>query len=49
MKKTLEQLRSQRWFAASTLRGFGHRSRLKQMGYAPEDYQGKPVIAVINT
>ncbi len=49
MKKTLEQLRSQRWFASPSLRGFGHRSRLKQMGYAPEDYQGKPVIAVINT
>ncbi len=49
MTKTLEQLRSQRWFASPSLRGFGHRSRLKQMGYAPEDYQGKPVIAVINT
>ena len=28
---------------------FGHRSRIKQMGYGPEDYAGKPVIAIVNT
>src|SRR5829696_8322733 len=31
------------------LRSFGHRSRTKQMGYATEDYRGKPVIGIINT
>jgi dihydroxy-acid dehydratase len=49
MKKTYEELRSQRWFGANDMRSFGHRSRTKQMGYALEDFQGKPVIAIINT
>ena len=44
-----EQLRSHRWFGVDDLRGFGHRSRLKQMGYGPEEYAGRPVIAIINT
>jgi dihydroxy-acid dehydratase len=48
-RKTPEQLRSHRWFGVQDLRAFGHRSRVKQMGYGPEDYAGKPVIAVINT
>jgi dihydroxy-acid dehydratase len=47
--KTPEQLRSHRWYGASGLRAFGHRSRTAQMGYSPADYAGKPVIAVINT
>ena len=33
----------------SDLRAFGHRSRTKQMGFAAEDYAGKPVIAILNT
>lgn len=48
-RKTPDQLRSARWFAPDDLRGFGHRSRLMQMGYAKEDWAGKPCIAVINT
>src|SRR3954451_5582463 len=35
--------------AASDLRAFGHRSRTLGMGYAREDFEGKPVIAVVNT
>src|SRR5262249_52184002 len=35
--KTPETLRSARWFAPDDLRAFGHRSRLRQMGYGPED------------
>ena len=31
------------------MRSFGHRSRTAQMGYSRADYQGKPVIAIINT
>ncbi|MBO90190.1 MAG: dihydroxy-acid dehydratase [Rickettsiales bacterium] len=31
------------------LRAFGHRSRAKQMGYSASDWDGKPVIAIINT
>ena len=49
MRKTPETLRSARWFAPDDLRGFGHRSRLMQMGYAKEDWAGKPCIAIINT
>jgi dihydroxy-acid dehydratase len=48
-RKKPEELRSWRWFGARDLRGFGHRSRAKQAGYAEEDFQGKPVIGVINT
>ncbi len=48
-KKTYAELRSARWYAARDLRAFGHRSRTKQMGFAREDWDGKPVIAVVNT
>jgi dihydroxy-acid dehydratase len=48
-KITPEQLRSHRWFGPNDLRSFAHRSRTKQMGYALEDFHGKPVIAIINT
>src|ERR1044072_247903 len=47
--KRPEELRSARWFAPDDLRSFGHRSRIMQMGYAPEDWVGKPLIAVVNT
>eukprot|EP01037_Dinobryon_pediforme_P030571 gene30571-34700_t len=48
-RKTPEDLRSHRWFGATDLRSFGHRSRILQMGYAHEEFLGKPVIAIINT
>ena len=48
-KKKAEELRSYQWYGVNDLHGFGHRSRTKQMGYAKEDFAGKPVIAVINT
>ncbi len=48
-RKSYAELRSARWYAASDLRSFGHRSRTKQMGFAAEDYAGKPVIAILNT
>ncbi len=41
--------RSARWFAPDDLRAFGHRSRFMQMGYGPDDWQGRPVIAILNT
>jgi dihydroxy-acid dehydratase len=44
-----EELRSHRWFGANDLRSFGHRSRAKQSGFGPDDYAGKPVIAILNT
>lgn len=49
MKKSPEELRSARWFSGEDLRSFGHRSRAKQMGYAAEDFAGKPVIGIVNT
>src|SRR5215204_1379287 len=48
-KKGAEELRSHRWYGVRDLRSFGHRSRTKQMGYAAEDYSGKPVVGIINT
>jgi dihydroxyacid dehydratase/phosphogluconate dehydratase len=48
-RKKPDELRSHRWFGAKDLRSFGHRSRTLQMGYSRQDYEGKPVIAVINT
>jgi len=48
-QKKPDQLRSARWFAPDDLRSFGHRSRAMQMGYAPQDWAGKPVIAIVNT
>ena len=48
-RKTPDQLRSARWFAPDDLRAFGHRSRAMQMGYAPEEWKGRPVIAILNT
>ncbi|MEI2418384.1 L-arabinonate dehydratase [Orrella sp. JC864] len=46
---TPQDLRSARWFAPDDLRSSGHRSRTMQMGYAPEEWTGKPVIAILNT
>jgi dihydroxy-acid dehydratase len=48
-RKKYEDLRSARWYGAADLRAFGHRSRTLQMGYSREDWQGKPVIAIVNT
>jgi len=49
MMKKPEDLRSARWFAPDDLRSSSHRSRAMQMGYAPEEWAGRPVIAIINT
>ena len=49
MTKKPEDLRSARWLAPDDLRSMGHRSRAMQMGLDGADWEGKPVIAVINT
>ncbi len=49
IRKKPEELRSYRWFGASDLRSFGHRSRLRQFGYDLADWGSKPVIGIINT
>ena len=48
-RKKPEELRSHRWFGVQDLRAFGHRSRMRQMGYDQDDWQGRPVIGIINT
>ena len=48
-KKAYADLRSARWYAPDDLRSFGHRSRTMQMGYDRADWEGRPIIAIINT
>ena len=48
-KKTPQELRSHRWLAPDDMRSFGHRSRLRQIGYDADDWTGKPLIGIINT
>ena len=47
--KASKRLRSARWFEPDDLKGFGHRSRIMQMGYSASDWAGNPVIAILNT
>ena len=49
MPKTLAELRSRRWYAASDMRAFAHRQRAQQMGLRREDVLGRPIVAVVNT
>jgi dihydroxy-acid dehydratase len=49
MTKTIDQLRSQRWFASDDIRGFAHRQRMQQQGLAREEFMGRPVIGILNT
>ena len=44
-----KSLRSERWFAPDDFRSFGHRSRAQQMGLRPEEWSGKPIVAILNT
>ena len=48
-RKTPEELRSHRWLGVNDLRAFGHRSRMRQMGYDDGDWCRKPLIAILNT
>jgi len=48
-RKSPESLRSHRWFGVDDMRSFGHRSRMRGVGYDAADWAGKPVIGIINT
>ena len=48
-RKSPQDLRSHRWLGVSDLRSFGHRARLRQFGFDKADWEGKPVIAIVNT
>src|SRR5580698_8690186 len=41
--------RSTRWFDPDDFRSYGQRSRMAQMGYERSEYQGRPVIGILNT
>ncbi len=43
------RLRSARWFVPDDVRTLSHRARMRQMGYSQEDFDGRPVIAILNT
>jgi len=49
IRKTPDTLRSARWFKPDDLRTSSHRQRIMQMGYSPQDYLGRPIIAIVNT
>ena len=49
MKRDPKTLRSRRWFEAKDLRAFGHRSRIQQAGWDENDYEGRPIVGIINT
>ena len=44
----VKKLRSQRWLGRDDFRSFNHRSRVMQMGYDKKDWEGKPLIAIVN-
>jgi dihydroxy-acid dehydratase len=47
--KTLDDLRSRRWFTAGGMRAFAHRQRMQQRGVRREDVMTRPCIAIVNT
>ncbi len=47
--KRPEDLRSQRWFNKHDFRSFNHRSRMLQLGWASEEFVGRPIIGILNT
>jgi dihydroxy-acid dehydratase len=48
-RKRPEDLRSNRWLGDIGMRGFSHRARQRQLGFTREDFDGKPVIGIVNT
>ena len=46
--KSPEQLRSRRWFGGGP-GSTEHTSHALQAGYAREEFEGRPVIGIINT
>jgi dihydroxy-acid dehydratase len=49
MPRTLEDLRSRRWYADRGMRGFAHRQRMQQMGLRREDVLTRPIVGIVNT
>jgi dihydroxy-acid dehydratase len=49
MTKTLAELRSQRWFKAPGRAGLHKNYRMKQAGFAGEDFRDKPIVGILST
>jgi dihydroxy-acid dehydratase len=49
MPRSLEDLRSRRWYADTGMRGFAHRQRMQQMGLRREDVLTRPIVGIVNT
>ena len=49
MSTLKKPLRSERWLGRNDFRSFNHRSRVMQMGYDKKDWEGKPLIAIVNS
>ncbi len=47
--RSLEELRSRRWYGEQGMRGFAHRQRMQQMGLRREDVLTRPIVGIINT
>ncbi|WP_340084304.1 L-arabinonate dehydratase [Siminovitchia sp. FSL H7-0308] len=47
--KQEKPLRSERWLDANDFRSFNHRSRMMQMGFGIEEWDGSPIIGIMNT
>ena len=48
-RKTIEDLRSQRWFSAPGAIGAHKHRRIKHSGFGPADFKDKPGIAILST
>jgi len=48
-RKTASELRSQRWFSGPGSVGAHKHRRIKQAGFATEDFKDKPVIGILST
>ncbi|MEO8755004.1 MAG: dihydroxy-acid dehydratase, partial [Casimicrobiaceae bacterium] len=48
-RKSVDELRSQRWFSGPGNVGAHKHRRIKQAGFATEDFRNKPVIGVLST
>ncbi len=48
MSRDPASLRSHRWFGGNDLRSFAHRQRLQQVGFAREEFMGRPVVGILN-
>jgi dihydroxy-acid dehydratase len=49
MTRDPKRLRSFRWFGPDDMRTLSHRARMRQLGFGPTEFDGKPIVAILNT